>query len=315
MKILNKLIWILLFLFLMIQVIISSDIIFNSIHEAIHLWFYKVVPSLLPFFLISHFLINYGLIEIMSELLKPLMHLLKMNEKTAFILIMSMFTGSPGNAFYIKEALNKNLITEEDATKALMFSQFASPLFILGTVHLTLNNFQISLLILIVTYLTNFILAFLCRNKNRVEDTSPISFIAIKNKLNENNSEKFGKVLANSIKKTFDTMIMILGSICFFYMITAIIEKMNILPDSIFPYVTGILEMTQGIYHISLLNIPIEMKAIIITIFLSFGGFSIHSQVISIISDTKIKYLPYLFARILHAMIAVGILSLLIQLL
>lgn len=307
MKILSKLLWLFLFLFLIIQLIISSDTIFYSINEAIVLWFYKVVPSLLPFFLICNFLINYGFIEIMSELLKPIMHLLKINENASFIFVMSIFTGSPGNAFYIREALSKKIITEHDATKVLMFSQFASPLFILGTVKLALNSFKASIWILIVTYLTNFILAFLFRNLYKVESKSPISFLNIKIQLNNTPFLSFGKVLSNSIKKTFDALIVILGSICFFYIITAIIQKYSFFPKPIYPFVTGILEMTQGINNVSLLNISLKMKAIFITIFLSFGGFSIHSQIISIISDTKIKYLPYLLARILHAIVAGGI--------
>ena len=45
-------------------------------------------------------------------------------------------------------------------------------------------------------------------------------------------------------------------------------------------------------------------KAVLATIFISFGGLSVHIQTISIISNTKIKYYPYLIARILHASIA-----------
>lgn len=307
MKILSKLICIFIFLFFIGELILSSSTIFNSVFEAINLWFYKVVPSLLPFFLFSNFLINYGFIEIMSELLKPIMYFFKINSNGAFIFVMSMFTGSPGNAFYIKEALDKNLINEKDASKILMVTQFASPLFILGTINILINDFNTSLLILIITYLSNFILAFLFRNFNKSEDKSSISFINIKNKLNDYPSLSFGKVLSNSIKKTFDTLIIILGSICFFYIITTIIKNISIIPNNIYPYITGILEMTQGIYNISILEVPIKIKAFFITIFLSFGGLSIHSQVMSIINDTKIKYLPYLLARILHALIAGGL--------
>ena len=55
MKCLNKLLCLILFLFLTIELIVSSDLIMVTIKEAIHLWFYKVVPALLPFFLFSNF--------------------------------------------------------------------------------------------------------------------------------------------------------------------------------------------------------------------------------------------------------------------
>ena len=312
MKCLNKLLCLILFLFLTIELIVSSDLIMVTIKEAIHLWFYKVVPALLPFFLFSNFLMNYGFIEITSEFAKPIMSFFKLNENAAFILMMSMLTGSPGNAFYIKEALKKGKLNEKEATKILMISQFASPLFILGTVRILLNDFKLSILILIITYITNFILAFLFQNFYASNESSSFSFFTLKKNFYQKETQSFGKTLSSSIKKTFDTLITILGSICFFYMITAIIQHNHLLPTSIMPYFSGILEMTQGINQVSLLNCSNHIKVFWITVFLSFGGFSIHSQILSLICDTKIKYFPYLVARILHAMIAGSIILILL---
>ena len=312
MKCLNKLLCLILFLFLTIELIVSSDLIMVTIKEAIHLWFYKVVPALLPFFLFSNFLMNYGFIEIISEFAKPIMSFFKLNENAAFILMMSMLTGSPGNAFYIKEALKKGKLNEKEATKILMISQFASPLFILGTVRILLNDFKLSILILIITYITNFILAFLFQNFYASKESSSFSFFTLKRNFYQKETQSFGKTLSSSIKKTFDTLITILGSICFFYMITAIIQHNHLLPTSIMPYFSGILEMTQGINQVSLLNCSNHIKVFWITVFLSFGGFSIHSQILSLICDTKIKYFPYLVARILHAMIAGSIILILL---
>lgn len=312
MKCLNKLLCLILFLFLTIELIVSSDLIMVTIKEAIHLWFYKVVPALLPFFLFSNFLMNYGFIEITSEFAKPIMSFFKLNENAAFILMMSMLTGSPGNAFYIKEALKKGKLNEKEATKILMISQFASPLFILGTVRILLNDFKLSILILIITYITNFILAFLFQNFYASKESSSFSFFTLKRNFYQKETQSFGKTLSSSIKKTFDTLITILGSICFFYMITAIIQHNHLLPTSIMPYFSGILEMTQGINQVSLLNCSNHIKVFWITVFLSFGGLSIHSQILSLICDTKIKYFPYLVARILHAMIAGSIILILL---
>ncbi|MCI5552289.1 MAG: hypothetical protein MR388_00425 [Tenericutes bacterium] len=312
MKCLNKLLCLILFLFLTIELIVSSDLIMVTIKEAIHLWFYKVVPALLPFFLFSNFLMNYGFIEITSEFAKPIMSFFKLNENAAFILMMSMLTGSPGNAFYIKEALKKGKLNEKEATKILMISQFASPLFILGTVRILLNDFKLSILILIITYITNFILAFLFQNFYASKESSSFSFFTLKRNFYQKETQSFGKTLSSSIKKTFDTLITILGSICFFYMITAIIQHNHLLPTSIMPYFSGILEMTQGINQVSLLNCSNHIKVFCTTVFLSFGGFSIHSQILSLICDTKIKYFPYLVARILHAMIAGSIILILL---
>ena len=64
-----------------------------------------------------------------------------------------------------------------------------------------------------------------------------------------------------------------------------------------------------GIEALSSLNISLTYKAVIASCFLAFGGLSVHTQVISIISETKIKYTPFLIGRILQALIASIILS------
>ena len=55
-------------------------------------------------------------------------------------------------------------------------------------------------------------------------------------------------------------------------------------------------------------NNPI--KALIAVAMISFGGFCIHTQVYSILSETKISYKNYFFSRILHVIIATTILTL-----
>ena len=62
--------------------------------------------------------------------------------------------------------------------------------------------------------------------------------------------------------------------------------------------------MTQGLRHASLLNTTTEYKAILICMIISFGGLSVHTQILSIISDTDIKYKPFLLARLIHAVLA-----------
>ena len=62
--------------------------------------------------------------------------------------------------------------------------------------------------------------------------------------------------------------------------------------------------MTSGLKLISEFNFDIITKACLSTFFISFGGFSIHLQVMSILSEYRINYFIYLISRILHATIS-----------
>ena len=72
--------------------------------------------------------------------------------------------------------------------------------------------------------------------------------------------------------------------------------------------VKGILEITIGIQALSMINISMRMKLIIISMFLAFGGISVHIQVLSQITDTKIKYIYFFIGR-MYQMIIAGILT------
>ena len=173
MKLLFKFIILFLFVFLMYELLLYPSIMMNVIHSSLVLWSTKVVPSLLPFFLLSNFLMNYGLTSILSELFKPIMKLFKTNPNNAFIFVISIFTGSPSNAFFAKEAISNNLISDDDATKVLLFSHFSSPLFIVGTVYSSLNNKSFILRNnLFKTLIINCILKvnFISCNKKSIDD-------------------------------------------------------------------------------------------------------------------------------------------------
>ncbi len=288
----------------------DSSTIMNTVSFSINLWINNIFPSLFPFFILSEFLINYGFVELLAELSKPIMtKIFNINPNCSFIFIMSMLSGFPSNSKYTKELYEKGIINKDEASKILTFTHFSNPLFILGTVSVFLNNKKAAILILVVHYLTNIIIGIIFRNYNKsVIKNDKISIKkAVNNMHNKriNNSLNFGSLISKAITDTISTLLLILGTVTIFLIIsTILISKININPyfESL---IKGIVEMTQGIQSISLLNIPIKIKSTIIAMILSFGGISVHMQVKSIISDTDdIEYKPFLTARLLHSSIA-----------
>ena len=65
----------------------------------------------------------------------------------------------------------------------------------------------------------------------------------------------------------------------------------------------GIFDLTNGVFLTSLIANPVT-KAIIVIVFFSFGGISVHMQTKSIIADTQIKYKNFLIGRIWGIIIA-----------
>lgn len=297
-------------IFTTIQILLSSKEIFEAVGFSFDIWKNNIFPSLFPVFVISEILVNYGFVEFIGELFKPVMQkLFKTNGSAAYVFIMGMISGFPSSAKYTRELYKQGLIDEKEGTKILLFTHFSNPLFILGTISLSfLNNKKVGLLIIICHYISNIIIGLIFRNytpsKNENNKFSLKNSINLMTKHRLNNKRNFGEIISNSIISSINTLLLILGTITLFLIVTTIIDQNINLNPYFQTILNGTVEMTQGLKYVSVLNVPLKLKTIISTIFISFGGLSVHMQIISILSDTKIKYFPFLLARILHSIIS-----------
>lgn len=316
-KIIISILIMLLLLFAGSQILTESNMILKSVVFSFNIWQNNIFPSLFPFFVLSELLQYYGFIELVSELCKGLMQkFFKLKGECAFILILSLISGFPSNAKYTKELYEKGLINEQEGTKILTFTHFSNPLFILGTVSLLfLNNKEVGFLILLCHYLGNFIIGLLFRNyyisKPTYEKVSLKNAILKMHDKRLHQKENFGQMITRALMNTINTLLMILGIVTLFLVVTTIIDHIMPLGTYHQSILNGFVEMTQGLKYVSILEIPLKLKAVLSVMIISFGGLSVHMQIFSLLSDTKIKYLPFLTARILHAFISSFLLYLL----
>ncbi|MDD3392803.1 MAG: nucleoside recognition domain-containing protein [Bacilli bacterium] len=296
---------IILLLYIGYEILTNSSAILSSVSFSFNIWKNNIFPSLFPMFILSELLINFGFVEIIGKLLKPLMNkIFKCHEMGAFIFTMSLVSGFPSSAKYALELHKNNLLDENQAAKTLIFSHFSNPLFILGTVSITfLNNKEVGYLILLCHYITNIIIGLLFRNYHPYTNSNVIKD-NIKIKKSNSKNLNFGQIITTALLNTINTLLLILGVITMFLVLTTIIDQNINLSSYSQAILNGFIEMTQGLKYISVLSIPLKLKAILSTMIISFGGFSVHMQIMSILNDTKIKYLPFLTARLLHALIS-----------
>jgi sporulation integral membrane protein YlbJ len=255
----------------------------------------NLFPSLIPFMLLSNILINYNFIDDLSDIFNIIMiKVFKVNKNASFAFIMSILSGTPSNAKYLKDLFDKGLIDINDIQKCLNFCHFTNPIFILGTIGYTfLHDKKLGLIILISHYLSSIIIG--CFGKKNIKDYNFIH----KNKGNNN----FINILKSSINSTIDTLFLILGIITTCIIITCIIDNVISLNDN-YKFIYGLIEITQGLKYLSLSNLSIELKSILSSFIISFGGFCIHAQVFSILDNKKIRYIPYLTSRIIHGLLS-----------
>ena len=270
---------------LIILTIFNFNIIIDSINLAFKTCINTLIPSLIPFLLISSIIIKKNLLNCSMYTLNTL----------------SFISGSPSNSKFIKEYIDNGVITSEDGQKVLNYMQYVNPLYILNGIGLiTLNNKKLGLIILI----SNLLSSLMLKVYNKEIKVNKIT----------TNDESLFSTLTYSIKDIINTLLYVIGVItCFFIITTYISIIFNIKEE--YKFVYGIFEITQGINYLSKSNLNIYFKTIISSFFVSFGGLSIHMQIYGILDNKKIRYKPYLISRIIHSIISIIITSILFYIL
>jgi len=305
---------IIIFLIATFCITFPQDMI-NATKSALTLWGTIILPSLLPFLIISDLITKSALPHLFSKLFSPLMKtLFKLPGISSIALFLGMTGGYPIGAKTTADLLQTNAISAQSANHMITFVNNSGPLFILGAIGIGLyQSPTIGMLLLISHYLSALLTGFLFRftQKHSTETTTKtnIHFEIIQ-------LSKLSGILTETIKHSIQLITTIGGFILVFSIISTILEKTGILlllSKLLFPGIdtqtsysilTGLLEVTHGVNKIALLEIPLLYKLIITSILISFAGFCIHLQTLSVLSNTKIRFSRYLLGKITQSLLS-----------
>ncbi len=311
-----------LFCLFCIGLIFFSNSNLNAAKNGLILWATAVVPSLFPFFVSTELLNNTNIISYLGKLLNPIMKpLFNIPGEGAFAFLMGLISGYPVGAKIVSNFVENKICTKEEAERMLSFTNNSGPLFIVGTVGISLFGSTTIGLLLFVTHVLACIsvgitLKFMSKKnlnnsyKSKLSEIEHVTFSSL------------GEVLSKSITNSIATILMIGGFIVVFSVIISILNQSYILDGftkiiSPFTYLfgipkeltksflSGIIELTNGVNLVA--NIPlksISINIIVCSFLLGFGGISILLQVYSIISKNKLSIKPYVFGKILQGIFA-----------
>lgn len=274
------------FLIFLLLCVIYSEVLLVHILDYSKLFLTKVFPTSFIFYILSSLIIEYGIIQVFFNIF----HL---NTSSFLVLLLSLISGFPSGAKYTKELLDEKLINEEEANQIIRFSHFPNPLFVMGVVSSILKNSDIAFKILLAIVFSNLLLfSFRKKNKNTF-------FLE-----NEVNIPNFSNILSKAIYKAFNTLILIYGTSLFFYLISFFIINFFAFNSFSFVFISGLFDLTKGVFSTSVFSNTF-LQALFIIFFISFGGISIHMQVLAIISDTNISYKNFLLGRIIGTVLSI----------
>ena len=238
----------------------------------------------------------------------------------AFALLMGIISGYPVGAKIVANLKEKKLCNEIEAERLLAFTNNSGPLFIIGTVGIGMfYSFSIGLILFVTHLLSCLTVGFIFRwwGKSKEKYHRNTDCALPSSSLSFNN---LGELLSKSILTSINTILMIGGFVVIFSIIISMLNTTNILQaissqlfnllgiPEVFTLsiITGFIEVTNGISYISsTLAFSINLKIIICSFVLGFGGFSVLLQVLSITSKANISIKPYFVGKLLQAFFAV----------
>ncbi len=311
------------FLIFTVFLIIYSKSNIIAVKSGLSLWATSVIPSLFPFFVATELLLHTNIFSLFQKFLNCFMRpLFNVSGEGSFAFIMGIISGYPIGAKIACDFRKKNICSKVECERLLSFTNNSGPLFIIGTVGISMfGNSTIGLLLFISHLLgsitVGFIFKFWHKNSNSKEYHSVN--VSTRDVVNFSN---LGEVLAESIKQATSTILLIGGFIVIFSCLISILRSSNIFYyftitltplfnflkidiNFISALLTGFLEITSGIKQISLIHIKqISVNLVLTSFLLGFGGISILLQVYSIVSKTDLSIKPYIIGKILHGFIS-----------
>lgn len=275
--------------------------------DGVRIWATKVMPALLPFFVLSKLLSYTDFIPALSTKITPFTkRLYNVGGVSGYIYLMSIISGYPVGAFLTSDLFKSNKITRGQAITITSFASTSGPLFILGTVAQGMyQNSIIGIIILICHILGAMLNGLFYRAKKETPSNHEFEPTIPSN------------VLGTSMSSSITSILSVGGFIALFYMILVVIIQLNILTpivnlfglfgmdrDICGSVICGIVEVTTGCLFLSKCNIEAVLLTTISTFLISFGGFSIHAQAFCYLRDFDMSYSKFLFMKITHAIIS-----------
>lgn len=283
-------------IFLTLTIIIflfNLDIVINSTLSASYLFITKVFVSIFPFIILSDilFYFNYDLFlkKIFGNIISKLFNVSK---STSIIYILSILTSHPTNSVYIKEMLDRKEIDKNDINKILLTTYFPSIAFVIGTIGIGIyHSIKIGVFLYLTILIKNILIGIFLRGKNLSKEIQSI----------KKNNITLQETISNSIIKGINISYTILGNIIIFTIIVNLLNNYLNINSTILSLMSGMLEMTSGIFMISNLNINLSQKILLTSFILNFSGLSIIFQTTSILNKYKINIKKILITKLIFS--------------
>lgn len=274
------------------------------------LWFHTVLPALLPFMILSNFMIKQNITGAVSRVVYPVFaKLFGLSRAGCYPAVIGLLSGYPVGAKTTAQLYREKMLSRQEAQYLLAFCNNASPMFLLEYIGIHCMGLKYPVLLLGIIYVSAWLGTFFAGRKHFYEEnTEGLRTVCCER-------QSIIVSLDDSILDAFITITKIGGYIILFSIFAQILSDMLPL-SAIIKYIgIGILEITTGGAIISKLVLEEWVQNCVLTGLCAFGGLSSVAQTASVLAGTDLSVKDYIGAKIRQAAIAILLILLLYRIL
>lgn len=279
--------------------------------NSIQLWLTKVFPSLFPFLAACGLLLQMGVAEKIGAFFRPIMKpLFGLSGIAAFPFFLGILSGYPMGAKITALLYEKKLISLEDAQHILVFSNNPGPLFLVGTVGVAFFGVAFwGYALLLCSFLGAVTTGVLWRFGKKKGTLSTITYVPAPRE-----ASPF-PALSDSIYDAMMTVLQIGGYLILFGTLTECMQQARVFrffsailfflplsPESLQGLCSGMMEMTNGAYFLSLAPDALSLRLALTAFLVAFGGISILGQTLGVLSAIPISKKGYIKGKLCNAL-------------
>jgi sporulation integral membrane protein YlbJ len=315
---------------------------FEAAVRGVSIWWDILFPALFPFFVISEMLLGFGIVHFLGALLDPMMRpVFRIPGIGGFVMAMGFASGYPVAARLTSQLWEQKLVNREEGERLVAFTTSSDPIFLIGAVSVGFfHDARLALILAAAHYGGAVIIGILMRFHGRSaqptqlppSSTGPIwkrAFHAM-HEARIRDGRPIGTLLGQAVNHSLGLSFVVGGLVVFFSVVLEVLTAGHIM-GYLYSGIQAILELTglpgslseavmKGIFEVTLGakaagsapgEISLVSKTAIAAFVLSWAGLSVHAQIVSLLSNTNLRYFPFLAARFIHGLLSAALVLLL----
>lgn len=252
-------------------------------NTGLSLWFHRMIPTLLPFMILSGTMVRFGTGQKLARLLRPLLFpIFRVSDACLYAILIGMLCGFPMGARTVADLIENGQLSKEEGDYLLSFNNQIGPIYFCGYV-IPLLNLQPVWLYLIGMYAIPLLYgAFLRRTLYRKK-------LSLKSALSNNNHTSLPQALEGSVTSAITAILNLGGYMIFFQLF---LLGPTLFSPKLLPILAPLIEINGGLQALGQLHPTYSL------IMLVLGGGCCLLQTYSCIQNTPCSLKNYILHKL-----------------